>query len=152
MTTGNKYQYPYSANLNTRTLSLVQKIRGLDGTSARYKFIDSLSASDRAELFKGLPKTDKVKYDSYRESTVNEKTKAEREQRLEEARLGNARDIKDIVQVLLEHREILSSNDRFWVQSMDETGSRQRTAYSRYSPRQQEVFWSIYRRYFPKTN
>ena len=152
MTNGNKDQHPSSANLNTRTRSLVKKIRELDGTSARYKFIDSLSASDRAELFKGLHKTDKVKYDSYRESTVSEKTKAEREQRLEEARLGNARDIKDVVQVLLEYPEILSPNAASWAQRMDETGSRQRTAYSGYSPRQQEVFWSIYRRYFPKTN
>ena len=147
MASDNDDQYSYSPVQNSRTRSLLKNLIGFDGTSARYGFIDSLSTSDRAELFKGLSKSDKAKYELYLKSTVGEKKRAAREQRLVEARLGNAKELRDVVEVLYESLETLSANDALWVKQMDETGTRR--AGMTFTPRQSEVFWSIYRKNFP---
>ena len=144
----------------------MDEVRGLNGIGNRYKFIDSLSHSDRAELFKGLSKADKSKYDSYLTRTVEvrrkasneqrlglitsikEKVRAEREQRLIQSRLGNATDIIDVVQVLMEDIETLSERDKWWVKAMYSTRSNQVNTYAGFSKRQQQVFWTIYKTYF----
>lgn len=151
----------------------MDEVRKLNGIGDRYNFIDSLSHSDRAELFRGLSKADKSKYDSYLTRTVEarrkasneqrlelitsikekvrahkEKVRAEREQRLIESRLGNAKNIIDVVQVLMEDIESLSERDKWWVEAMYSTRSNQVNTYAGFSKRQQQVFWTIYKTYF----
>lgn len=134
---------------NVRTRELLDQIKTLPARPARFSFIDSLSTSDRVELFKGLSTEDRKKYEQHLESTVGVRVVEERRRRLEGAKAGRAGDLGDALEVLLERIDSLSASDQSWVRRIDSTASEFKTR-SKFTSRQSEVIWSIYRQNFPR--
>ena len=133
---------------NRRTQELVDQIKSLPDTASRYSFIDALSSEDQAELFKGLSKLDRQKYDQHLDDTVGQQVRAANERRLIEARAGRATNLSDAVEVLFEKIDQLPPSHARWIRDMDQTAS-QFKSYTKYTPRQAAVIWSIYRQNFP---
>ena len=134
---------------NARTRERLDQIKTLPDRPARFSFIDDLSTSDRAELFKGLNAQDRKKYEQHLEATAGERVAIEGRRRLEDAGLGRARDLGDALEVLLGRLDSLSASDRSWVRRIDSTASEFKVN-TKFTPRQSQVIWSIYRQKPPR--